>query len=113
MVVMGRSPLLLGHRGALRYAPENTLAAFDLALEHGCDGFEFDVRLTLDGRAVVCHDPAVHGYSVAGTRFPTLLEASTGAIPTLPEVWERYRSKAFLNIELKVAGIEHQLVDLY
>jgi hypothetical protein len=47
-----RHPLLLGHRGARRAAPENTLAAFDLALQHGCDGFEFDVRRTLDGRSL-------------------------------------------------------------
>ncbi len=43
-------PLLLGHRGAKSYAPENTIEAFELALQHGCDGFEFDVRLTR-GRA--------------------------------------------------------------
>ena len=52
-------PLLLGHRGArgLKSIPENTLAAFDRALADGCDGFEFDVRLTADGQAVVHHDP--------------------------------------------------------
>ena len=36
--------LLLGHRGARQYATENSFDAFDVALEHGCDGFEFDVR---------------------------------------------------------------------
>ena len=50
-------PLLLGHRGARRVAPENTFFAFDKALRAGCDGFEFDVRLSSDGRGVVCHDP--------------------------------------------------------
>jgi glycerophosphoryl diester phosphodiesterase len=113
MAAMGRSPLLLGHRGALRYAPENTIAAFDLALEHRCDGFEFDVRLTADGVAVVCHDPAIHGYSVAETRFATLQDAAEGSMPTLKEVWDRYCQRAFMNIELKVPGIEHQVVDLY
>ena len=38
--------LLLGHRGARLYAPENTIPAFDLCLKHGADGFEFDVRCT-------------------------------------------------------------------
>ena len=60
-------PLLLGHRGARASAgiPENTLASFDLALQHGCDGFEFDVRLTACGTAVVCHDAKVGGITVA------------------------------------------------
>ena len=45
---MAHLPLLLGHRGAVCSlgVPENTFASFDLALEHGCGGFEFDVRLT-------------------------------------------------------------------
>ena len=44
-------PLLLGHRGAraTRHVPENTLASFELCLEHGCDGFEFDIRRSSDG----------------------------------------------------------------
>ena len=48
----------LGHRGAraVRQIPENTLASFELCLQHGCDGFEFDVRLSADGQAVICHD---------------------------------------------------------
>ena len=60
-------PLLLGHRGSRVSAgiPENTFASFDLALKHGCDGFEFDVRLTACGTAVVCHDPKVGGITVA------------------------------------------------
>jgi glycerophosphoryl diester phosphodiesterase len=56
-------PLLLGHRGArgIRSIPENTIASFDRALADGCDGFEFDVRLTADGEAVICHDPVFRG----------------------------------------------------
>ena len=52
---MAHHPLLLGHRG-MRGSPEvkeNTIEAFDLALQHGCHGFEFDVRLTGDRRAVI------------------------------------------------------------
>ncbi len=52
--------LLLGHRGARKYAPENTFAAFDLALTHGADGFEFDVRRTRDGANVIGHDPRLN-----------------------------------------------------
>lgn len=49
-------PLVIGHRGDSANAPENTLAAFDLALSKGADGVEFDVRLTRDGIPVVIHD---------------------------------------------------------
>jgi glycerophosphoryl diester phosphodiesterase len=49
-------PLIIGHRGASALAPENTMAAFRLALDEGADGVEFDVRLTRDGIPVVIHD---------------------------------------------------------
>jgi glycerophosphoryl diester phosphodiesterase len=49
-------PLIIGHRGASRSAPENTLAALELAMEGGADGVEFDVRLAADGVPVVIHD---------------------------------------------------------
>ena len=106
---MGR-PLLLGHRGARRFAPENTFAAFDLALAHGCDGFEFDVRCTADGRAVICHDPGVGRMTVARTAFERL-RAQEVSVPCLSEVLERYAERAFLDIELKVAGAEGELLD--
>jgi len=47
---------VIGHRGASADAPENTMSAFVRALDLGADGFEFDVQLTSDGRAVVVHD---------------------------------------------------------
>lgn len=49
-------PLIIGHRGASALAPENTLAAFELAIADGADGIEFDVRLARDGVPVVIHD---------------------------------------------------------
>ncbi len=98
-------PLLLGHRGARRYAAENTLEAFELALEHGCDGFEFDVRLTADGRCIICHDPKLGGRVVARSRYDRL-----PAAPCLPDVLAAFADRAFLDIELKVAGLEEQVV---
>ncbi len=53
-----RRPALLGHRGALTYAPENTLAAFELCVRAGV-GIELDVRRTRDGRLAVIHDATV------------------------------------------------------
>lgn len=52
-------PLILAHRGASAYAPENTIAAFRLAHELGADGVELDVQLTRDGIPVVIHDDTV------------------------------------------------------
>lgn len=51
-----RNCLNIGHRGAAGEAPENTLAAFDLALRQGAHGIEFDVHLSSDGVPVVIHD---------------------------------------------------------
>jgi glycerophosphoryl diester phosphodiesterase len=95
-------PLLLGHRGARRYAPENTVAGFELALAHGCDGFEFDVRLTADQRCVICHDPSLHGLELATSRYHQLAPGT----PCLPDVLKKFASRAFLDIELKVSGLE-------
>lgn len=101
-------PLLLGHRGAraLRHIPENTLESFELCLQHGSDGFEFDVRRSADGQAVICHD--------AVTRGMTIAKASAAALglPSLDEVLSSFGRRAFLDIELKVAGLEQQTIRL-
>ncbi len=102
-------PLLLGHRGARasKGVPENTFASFDLALNHGCDGFEFDVRRTACGTAVICHDPKVGKIEIA--------KAQASELPQLPrfeDVIRKYRQKAFLNIELKVAGMESTVLGI-
>jgi glycerophosphoryl diester phosphodiesterase len=93
-----KRPLLLGHRGASKYAAENTFQAFELALQHGCDGFEFDVRYTKDQQCVVCHD-AVHARKRIGARRLEDLD-----LLSAERVIQDYASRAFLDIELKVAG---------
>jgi glycerophosphoryl diester phosphodiesterase len=106
---MASHPLLLGHRGlrsrALRIR-ENTLSAFDLALQHGCDGFEFDVRLTADDRAVICHGARFGGIAVARAACARLR-----SLALLEDVLARYTSRAFLDIELKVRGIESYVLE--
>jgi glycerophosphoryl diester phosphodiesterase len=108
-------PLLLGHRGARHAAPENTFAAFDLALDEGAEGVEFDVRLNASGDVIVCHDVtlervtegrdrrAIHDLSssdcdavrlAGGERLPRLLDVMDWA----------ERRHACLNIELKADG---------
>jgi glycerophosphoryl diester phosphodiesterase len=105
--------LLLGHRGARNYAPENTVAAFDLALEQGADGFEFDVRSTSDLESVICHDPRFHRLSIRRSTLKQIRAVcdSPKAIPlNLRGVLDRYGGSAFLNIEIKVRGIEELVV---
>jgi len=106
--IVGR-PLLLGHRGAraIRSIPENTSESFERALADGCDGFEFDVRLTADGAAVVCHDPKYLGINIA--------DSPAGRVPKLPNlehVMARFHHRAFLDIELKVVGLGANVASL-
>jgi glycerophosphoryl diester phosphodiesterase len=103
-------PLLLGHRGARAKSapPENTFAAFDVALDSGCDGFEFDVRLTLDKEAVICHDPTHAGVPISSAK-----SSDCSGLCTFDKVLARYHSRAFLDIELKVPGLAGRvLLDL-
>jgi glycerophosphoryl diester phosphodiesterase len=105
---MANRPLLLGHRGTRgeKTVPENSFASFDLALAEGCDGFEFDVRLSADGQAVICHDASTRGFKIAESSVQHL------SLPLLGEVLARYQNTSFLDIELKVAGVEGITVDL-
>jgi len=108
----GARPLVLGHRGARQRAPENTLAAFALALDEGADGIELDVRLDGSGDVVVLHDRTLT--RVSAGRDPrdveTLGSAALGAVdvgdgqrvPRLAEVLEwAARRGALVNVELK------------
>lgn len=98
-------PLLLGHRGASKYAEENTPEAFELALAHGCDGFEFDVRYTADARGVICHDARYKRKRIDACSF---LEVG---LPSAEEVIHRYTGRAYLDIELKVPGEVDPVLD--
>lgn len=105
--------LLLGHRGSLRHAKENTLPSFEIALEHGCDGFECDVRLCVDRHAAVFHDPALSGHIVSDTTLEELRATAGYHVPSLREVWTTYAQRCFLNVELKVPGLEEHVLALY
>lgn len=110
------NPLIYAHRGASGHAPENTMAAFRLALEEGADGIELDVQMSADNRLVVIHDETLDRTTngkgmVAGHAWEELrgLDASFGqtayrgeAIPLLSQVLELLASTSMeLNIELK------------
>jgi glycerophosphoryl diester phosphodiesterase len=108
--------MVIAHRGASSYAPENTVAAFDLALEMGARHLELDVHFTSDGHIVVIHDDTVdrttngHG-PVTSHTLAELRALDAGAwfdrrfagerIPTFADVLERYKGRAHLHTEIK------------
>jgi glycerophosphoryl diester phosphodiesterase len=104
-------PLLIGHRGTRIYAPENTFEAFDRALADGCDGIEFDVRVTSDSQAIVCHDPLYAHHEVAASTLESLIQLDP-KLPRLSDVIREYAQRCFLYIELKVPGAERELSTL-
>lgn len=107
------------HRGASAYAPENTIAAFKMAVEMGVDGFETDIHLTLDGELVISHDESLSRVSNGDGIIPDktlkelkILDFSNGKegykdvrIVTMRELYEFVADKnIFLNIEMKYSG---------
>lgn len=110
-------PLVIAHRGASAYAPENTLAAFNLAFEMGADGIELDVTLTNDGIPIVIHDDTVDRTTNGKGIIKELtleqikqLDASYKfekyrgeKIPTLKQVLQAVGKRGIINVELKSA----------
>ena len=101
---------------------ENTFAAFDHALESGCDGFELDVRLTADRVPVIWHDARLRGRFISRQRFESLRERCQNVrrVPRrkvvelceLEAVLARYAHVAWMDIELKVRGAEALVAEL-
>ena len=96
--------LFLSHRGESDDAPENTLAAFTLAMDRDTDGMELDVRLTSDGFAVVVHDADLKRVANADTVVSESTLAQLQAlhpVPLLSEVLALLKPGKHLQIELK------------
>jgi glycerophosphoryl diester phosphodiesterase len=108
-------PIIFAHRGASAHAPENTLAAFNLALEHGADAIELDAKLSADKQVIVIHDQTVDRTTtgtglVANLPLSVLKQLDAGShfdiafrrekIPTLAEVLESLGQRTLINIEL-------------
>ena len=109
-------PVITYHRGYSSRAPENTMAAFETALEHGSPRIELDVQMTADGVAVVTHDTSLRrctGYNanIYDLTYAQVQQLDAGRwfhrqftgtyIPTLEEVLALCKGKAELNIEIK------------
>jgi glycerophosphoryl diester phosphodiesterase len=109
-------PVIFAHRGASAHAPENTIAAFELAIAQQADAVELDVKLSADGHVIVIHDSTVdrttngHG-KVERMTLAEIKALDAGSfrgsqfagerIPTLEEVFEAVGKRTFINIELK------------
>ena len=107
---------IFAHRGARRVAPENTLPAFQKALEMGVDGIELDVHLSADGDLVVIHDFTVDKTTSGHGRVETFTTAQLAAldagshfspdyagvgVPTLAAVLDLIGDRCIVNIEIK------------
>ncbi len=92
-------PLLLGHRGASFEAPENTLQAFERAIEVGADGVELDVHATADEVLIVDHDGIIDGVAVQHLTRAAVREARPN-IPDLTDALDVLGSRV-CNIEIK------------
>jgi len=123
---------IIAHRGASNLAPQNTLSAFEKAIEIGADMIELDVHLTKEGEVVVMHDAEVDSttdgsgkLSEMSLREVKCLDAGSNfgeefageKVPTLDEVLELTNGEIELNIELKTRsgkneGIEEEVLSL-
>lgn len=100
------APLVYAHRGDRSRAPDNTLTAFDLAVEADADGIELDVRRTSDGVLVITHDPKVGSLPpVADMTFADLRDRAP-QVPTLTEAMGHIPRSVFVNVEIKNAAHE-------
>jgi glycerophosphoryl diester phosphodiesterase len=115
-----RAVRIVAHRGASRYAPENTLAAFDLALQMGADSLETDLRVTKDGTIVLLHDTQVDRTTsgrgpldVLGQDEVWQLDAGRWfdrrfagqRVPSLQDFLRRFGGRRALELELKTPGV--------
>jgi glycerophosphoryl diester phosphodiesterase len=111
-----KRPTIFAHRGSSAYAPENTLAAFKLAVEQHADVVELDAKLTSDGYVIVIHDQTVDRTTNgtgrvnrltleelqnldAGSHFDASFKGER--IPSLAEVFDTIGNQIFINVELK------------
>jgi len=123
---MSTKPLVWAHRGASGYAPENTLAAFQKAVDLGADGVELDIQLTKDDQIVVIHDETidrtsdgkgwVKDYTLEELRAfnynRTKPEYKQADIPTMREVFELLKPTGlFINIEIKTGVVFYEKIE--
>ncbi len=118
---MKKDFLLIAHRGASKEAPENTLKAFERAIELGADYVEFDVHFTKDKEIVIIHDENTfrttgHKGLIKDMTLKEIkrLQCEEGEqIPTLQELIDLAKGKIGLQCEIKAEGMASALVDIF
>lgn len=107
---------IIAHRGARGLVPfENTIEAFQKAIDCGSDGIELDIRKTKDGIIVVHHNADYNGALLKDLTYQELIEKTQKdgfTVPTLEETLMFCKKKIFLDIEFKEAGYEKEAIDL-
>jgi len=112
--------LKIAHRGAKAYEPENTLQAFQKALDLNSDGIELDVHLSSDGHIIVIHDETIdrttNGKGLVNdfilAELKSFLIDGKYQIPTLNEVFDLVDKRCLINIELKGLETPSKVVQL-
>jgi glycerophosphoryl diester phosphodiesterase len=105
----GATPLVVAHRGAWGLAPQNSLAAFEEAVQLGCDAVELDVRRTLDGRVVVVHDARAGVRPIAKlTHEQVQSRPRHRHLPALEAVLDLIAGRIGVDVELKEDGYVEQ-----
>lgn len=111
-----RRNAIIAHRGASKFAKqENTIEAFNIAIALKADYVEFDIRRTKDKVLVVFHDDAINGKLLTDITYSELsAEASKEdyTVPFLEDVLKLCSGKIKLDIELKEAGYEKEIISL-
>lgn len=108
-------PLVIGHRGSPTFARENTLDSFEIAINQGADAIELDLRRTADHHLVIHHDPKI-ARGLPPLAAMTYRRAKHESrirgfhLPLLNEIIDLCRDRIALNIELKEAGYERELL---
>lgn len=98
---MSDSPLVIAHRGASAGMIDNTLEAFERAIEVGSDMIEFDVRRTADDQLVTLHDAELAGRPVASLTRDEIARILGHRPPSLAEVLDLAKERIGLDVELK------------
>ncbi len=111
-----KKQMIVAHRGASGLVPfENTLAAFEKAIEVGADCIELDVHQTLDGELIVLHDDKFNGIEVGLLTFSeisALSQAIGFKIPKLSEALSIIKGKILVDVEIKEEGYETKIIDV-
>jgi glycerophosphoryl diester phosphodiesterase len=105
---LGRRPLVIAHRGASGQRPENTLPAYQRAVELEADMIEIDLHVTADGAVVIRHDSELAGLGeIADASLAEVRSVDAGEgerIPTLDEVLDAFGARIPFNLELKCSA---------